>query len=1557
MTVNFNTAPYFDDFDVEKNFYKILFKPGYAVQARELNQLQSILQHQVSTVGSHLFKNNSLVIPGGITLNTTADIVSITGLANPTVLLRKTITNAPNFDVSDDSTTDGYITAVVVAVKAATTTEPAALYVQYRKTQTDGRQIFNSSDNITGGLKTVDVNDSIVTFDVDSTLGSTIGKVATLQAGTFFTKNIFVDAANQSIIVEVKNSTVTNCVVGLDIEESIINAAEDESLLDNANGAPNEYAPGADRYKISLTLGRVDINTVLNDDKFIKMLVIENDTIIYVNDNTQYAELMKTLARRTFDANGNFIVKGLETSITQAPDDDYVWANVSRGRCYVGGYEYNQIADRPVAIAKPRSEEYQQEIPHSTIHPDDITFFYVAGDAEKYPEPGIIVQFTNISFETDVPFIETSIIGYGIFRGLDTARRGSAASGTDIYRFFVDNVSFEKGYTINDIGGIRFTGTPEFGYVGGGTSVLHELSISNITGDFEVEDTLVGKGGIVYVESDAVAGGISYTLTGDFSEPEFSFGWRVRGTGIDNTGIGTFVKDITATTVTLTRATTGAVSEVTFSKEQKGYIYYVLPDRIFVRKDTFGSIPYDDTVRVIKTSALVATRMEAGHTYMIVMVGTTDFTDFGSPSNSLGQVFIASGPATGTGIVAVQNAVSATRNATFVSNYSPSIAPLIVINKDTILTVEDVEYSIVRSDTFEISPFSGDSSGYDSYSLSVDGSGDVLDGDDSFANVNARSWFGYIPEDEVYLRIGLSGGIDIELIEIAPDLDQNYLVVLDGDGANEFAYFPSSGTKTLVIYSTVVRGNAVPAGKLATLATIEIPTPSNSWMALQHQDVIGLEKIVDGKVVVVTNATWDDPTNKVTLTATYTLKDGDDSYTHIVGDTVVVRGIESSNNVDGEFYREHDWADGGDSDANHPLGFAGYAGYNGVHILTDVAAAPSVPDGDDIVTVTLTLKYVVPSGFNPGTYVASDGMVALKPNINLDTDITSRFIFDSGNTYQINGTGTIKQVKNTTPVAGQLGVQYTYYAYNDLGVGGYVSVDSYAVNSEGPEDLSYIGEIADVVDDAGNVIRPRTCFDFRNRPSSYFFKNIATIEEDSNILKLKDINVSAWAEDLVEKYVIGPSHGQADATDAPAQIAAVSFNEETGDTELYLVIPGSPVGSTEFPSATTVTGTYVIGLKILDTGQLSAMDTDAGARMLTYPKSGSRMRFAYTKFLPRKTMLYVDRDKDVLTIKSLDVVSVDSINAIRRSETKLPLVYLYFEPYTLSIKDVTPTKFETPVYQMLDIHNLKQRVDNNEYNISLALNRDTNQDILNDASELQVARGFWNEDFMNYQTHDYNSDDFSCTVYDRAYVAPGVTTKTINLELATAFNDDTWRHTGSSVTLPFTESRALGNDKASSFSNLNPYNRIQWEGKMRLYPSVDNWVDIGGDMPPVVDTTPGDGTGVQVPFPDVPTHPPVIIPDTPTKETVTEINVIRHSWGPDSSNGNHAITFEWKTSTGRSGRVNTDKHLSSVVRDLGKSGFNGSYALSLLNKKYKASGVKEYLQAGRHFDQKSPSEW
>ena len=65
-TTDFNVSPYWDDFNIDNDFYRVLFRPGFAVQARELTTLQTILQNQIEQFGNHFFKEGTIVIPGSV---------------------------------------------------------------------------------------------------------------------------------------------------------------------------------------------------------------------------------------------------------------------------------------------------------------------------------------------------------------------------------------------------------------------------------------------------------------------------------------------------------------------------------------------------------------------------------------------------------------------------------------------------------------------------------------------------------------------------------------------------------------------------------------------------------------------------------------------------------------------------------------------------------------------------------------------------------------------------------------------------------------------------------------------------------------------------------------------------------------------------------------------------------------------------------------------------------------------------------------------------------------------------------------------------------------------------------------------------------------------------------------------------------------------------------------------------------------------------------------------------------------------------------------------------
>ena len=62
LETNLNVSPYYDDFDENKNHHRVLFRPGFAVQARELTQLQTILQNQIEKFGSEVLIDGTVTV-------------------------------------------------------------------------------------------------------------------------------------------------------------------------------------------------------------------------------------------------------------------------------------------------------------------------------------------------------------------------------------------------------------------------------------------------------------------------------------------------------------------------------------------------------------------------------------------------------------------------------------------------------------------------------------------------------------------------------------------------------------------------------------------------------------------------------------------------------------------------------------------------------------------------------------------------------------------------------------------------------------------------------------------------------------------------------------------------------------------------------------------------------------------------------------------------------------------------------------------------------------------------------------------------------------------------------------------------------------------------------------------------------------------------------------------------------------------------------------------------------------------------------------------------------
>ena len=124
-----NVAPYYDDFDTTDNFHRVLFRPGFAVQARELTQLQSILQNQIERHGQNVFKDGTVIIPGQVSISnayTSIQLASTFG-GEDVVVAQYLNTTTP---VTITGATSG-VKAQVIGVKAGTSTTQPVLFIQY----------------------------------------------------------------------------------------------------------------------------------------------------------------------------------------------------------------------------------------------------------------------------------------------------------------------------------------------------------------------------------------------------------------------------------------------------------------------------------------------------------------------------------------------------------------------------------------------------------------------------------------------------------------------------------------------------------------------------------------------------------------------------------------------------------------------------------------------------------------------------------------------------------------------------------------------------------------------------------------------------------------------------------------------------------------------------------------------------------------------------------------------------------------------------------------------------------------------------------------------------------------------------------------------------------------------------------------------------------------------------------------------------------------------------------------------------------------------------------
>ena len=345
MAISFNVEPYWDDFETagadglspKEKYQRILFRPGKAVQARELTQLQTTLQHQVSSLGDHTFKDGSVVVPGAVHLHNKIDYVklsaALTGVANSTVA-----------ELVGTEFSDGTNTAKVIHAELATGTDAITVWVQY----TSGT-VFANSASLTATGKTATVSASSATG---------FGSIVSIEDGIYYIKKHMVVAKAKTIVLS-KYTHNVSFDIGLLVTEKLVASGSDASLTDNATGTPNESAPGAHRYSITAVLSTQAVNATSGN--FVLIARLESGAITKHARTADYNHLADELARRTFDESGNYYVNPFKAlvkdHVAPSPDATKLTLGVEPSKAYVRGYEIQTLGTTNVHFDKARTTE------------------------------------------------------------------------------------------------------------------------------------------------------------------------------------------------------------------------------------------------------------------------------------------------------------------------------------------------------------------------------------------------------------------------------------------------------------------------------------------------------------------------------------------------------------------------------------------------------------------------------------------------------------------------------------------------------------------------------------------------------------------------------------------------------------------------------------------------------------------------------------------------------------------------------------------------------------------------------------------------------------------------------------------------------------------------------------------------------------------------------------------------------------------------------------------------------------------------------------------------
>ena len=465
---NFNISPYYDDFDKNKNFHQILFKPGYSVQARELTQLQQILKNQIAQFGNHIFKHGQIVIPG----NSRGELQVHYAMIDP--VYNYSAINIAQFEGKTIFGQTSGVKAIVTKISDKTSTEPITFFLNYISggvidgIQT-GKLVFDPGEILTVLLP--DLSLSSIRCNISSSALTTsnaaqipaigVGSLAYVNSGVYYINGTFVHVDTQQVVLS-KYSSLPQCHVLLQIVSEIVTADIDATLLDPAHGSYNYAADGADRHKLQLKLTTLEIDSQIQDD-YVEIMRYRLGVLEEHARNPKYNELEKSLARRTFDESGDYVVDGLIGAVSEHRrennnggiyDDgsvDKFAIAISPGKAYIRGFEVEKISPTLFSLDKARTSIHlgKKDLSQVLDYGKYIFISDVIGDLGLATKTKLTIkQKDGVQTSTDLATIKIVGIDYFAGSGPDTVFK---AYYTDL-TYSATSQTITNAYELSGIG-------------------------------------------------------------------------------------------------------------------------------------------------------------------------------------------------------------------------------------------------------------------------------------------------------------------------------------------------------------------------------------------------------------------------------------------------------------------------------------------------------------------------------------------------------------------------------------------------------------------------------------------------------------------------------------------------------------------------------------------------------------------------------------------------------------------------------------------------------------------------------------------------------------------------------------------------------------------------------------------------------------------------------------------------------------------------------------------------------------------------------------------------